>query len=585
MSHASLMERSFSADAPAWALNLPSGPAALVLILLLTLVLALWLREFIWAWYGTTCVALLGYQACANGQAVLGLWPAHLSWMLPAMALVLVCAHVSVIVFFLRCIPRPHVSSAGRAGVIAIASLNVLGFLLVWVLDVQSGISWLAVSGFLQPFVLMLAMADRIFQLLKSQMAEVKRHEAMLQQRIQEATRELVLARDKAESAVQFKQRFLSRVSHDLRTPLHTLIGNAGLARRYLDQLPAQTPDAVRERLLESIQAVQRSGSDMLQLADELLELARSQQGRLELSIAPTHLPDVVQELASAARWQAQQQGNQLLVHTDLAVALVLLDGARVKQVLRNLLSNACAATQGGVITLGMCSSAARAGAGSAVIEVWVSDTGRGIEPAALERIFEPFEQLDASRATGSSGLGLFIAQQWVRLMDDVLEHRALLSGELQNMGLQVLQAEGGLAAMALLQALPDSTPVSRVDLVLTDLNMPDGDGHALLQWCRTHRPGLAVVAISSSPQVLTLFEDHLLKPASPAQLRPVLQRLLPPPLDWVALRSLADSGDGLGVDAWIARHRDRLGDGPLACGVLALGGSLQLAALVRWLN
>lgn len=647
MSHASLMERSFSADAPAWALNLPSGPAALVLILLLTLVLALWLREFIWAWYGTTCVAMLGYQACANGHAVLGLWSPHLSWMLPAMALVLVCAHVSVIVFFLRCIPRPHVSSAGRAGVIAIASLNVLGFLLVWLLDVQSGIPWLTVFGFLQPFVLMLAMADRILQLLKAQVLEGQQHEAMLQERIQEATRELVLARDKAESAVQFKQRFLSRVSHDLRTPLHTLIGNAGLARRYLDQLPPQTPDDVHERLLESIQAVQRSGSDMLQLADELLELARSQQGRLELSIAPTHLPDVVQELASAARWQAQQQGNQLLVHTDLAVALVLLDGARVKQVLRNLLSNACAATQGGVITLGMCSSAARAGAGSAVIEVWVSDTGRGIEPAALERIFEPFEQLDASRATGSSGLGLFIAQQWVRLMggelavqstpgagsvfswamrvpvvaeqpllvlpdsqvtpsqrfaetvmdehpalhghvlvvDDVLEHRALLSGELQSMGLQVLQAEGGLAAMALLQALPDSAPVSRVDLVLTDLNMPDGDGHALLQWCRTHRPGLAVVAISSSPQALTLFEDHLLKPASPAQLRHVLQRLLPPPLDWLALRSLADSGDGLGVDAWIARHRDRLGDGPLARGVLALGGSLQLAALVRWLN
>lgn len=744
-----LVQRPFSSDAAAWALNVPSGPATLVLriqsrtvlqpqlslwqpqalsrewrmidllqglelgalalTILFTLVFALWLREFIWVWYGAACLAVLVYQACYNGHAVLWLWPAHPSWTLPAMALALVCAHVSVIVFFLRFIPRQHVSSAGRAGVIAIASLSVLGFLLVWLVDFQTGIPWLEVSGFLQPLVLpwlawqawrrgdgpsrfvllgfglldlasllrtaviwgwiqsapwienwliplaavltssvlMLAMADRILQLLKAQVLEGQQHEATLQERIQEATRELVLARDKAESAVQFKQRFLSRVSHDLRTPLHTLIGNAGLARRYLDQLPAQTPDDVHERLLESIQAVQRSGSDMLQLADELLELARSQQGRLELSIVPTHLPDVVQELASAARWQAQQQGNQLLVHTDLAVALVLLDGARVKQVLRNLLSNACAATQGGVITLGMCSSVARAGAGSAVIEVWVSDTGRGIEPAALARIFEPFEQLDASRATGSSGLGLFIAQQWVRLMggelavqstpgagsvfswamrvpvvaeqpllvlpdsqvtpsqrfaetvmdeqprlhghvlvvDDVLEHRTLLSGELQNMGLQVLQAQGGLAAMALLQALPDSMPVSRVDLVLTDLNMPDGDGHALLQWCRTHRPGLAVVAISSSHQAQALFDGDLLKPASPAQLRHVLQQLLPPPLDWLGLRRLADSGDGLGVDAWIARHRDRLGDGPLARGVLALGGSLQLAALVRWLN
>lgn len=616
-------------------LNVSPGPAMLGFILLLALAFALWLRESIWAWYGTVCVAM----------PVWWLWFAPASWTLPAMALG--CAHVGVIVFFLRFMPRQHVSSAGRAAVMAIASLNVLGLVWVWLLGWQSGLAWLEVSGFLQPFVLMLAMADRVFQLFKTQGEAVKRHEATLQQRIEEATGELVRARDKAESAVQFKQRFLSRVSHDLRTPLHTLIGNAGLARRYLDQLPAQTPDALRERLLESIQAVQRSGSDMLQLADELLELARSQQGRLALSPAPAHLPDVVQELASAARWQAQQQGNQLLVHTDLAVALVLLDAARVKQVLRNLLSNACAATQGGVITLGMCSSVARAGADCAVIEVWVSDTGRGIEPAALARIFEPFEQLDASRATGSSGLGLFIAQQWVRLMggelavqstpgvgsvfswamrvplvpgqpllvlpdsearpsqcfaptvmdeqpvlhgrvlvvDDMLAHRSLLCGELQNMGLQVVQAEGGLAAVALLQALADSTPLSRVDLVLTDLNMPEGDGHALLQWCRTHRPGLAVVAISSSHQAQALFEDHLLKPASPAQLRPVLQRLLPPPLDWLALRRLADSGDGLGVDSWIARHRDQLGDGPLARGVLALGGSLQLAALVRWLN
>ncbi len=212
MSHASLMERSFSADAPAWALNLPSGPATLVLILLLTLVLALWLREFIWAWYGTTCVAMLGYQACANGHAVLGLWSPHLSWMLPAMALVLVCAHVSVIVFFLRCIPRPHVSSAGRAGVIAIASLNVLGFLLVWLLDVQSGISWLTVFGFLQPFVLMLAMADRIFSGWRrsdEKLADAQSRNTRLRHELDEL--KVAFGRLKARQFVR-KRGFLSRM-------------------------------------------------------------------------------------------------------------------------------------------------------------------------------------------------------------------------------------------------------------------------------------------------------------------------------------------------------------------------------------
>lgn len=683
---------------------------ALALTAFLTLVFALWLRESTWIWYSANSVSLLLHQACFTGQAVLWLWPTHPQWTLPAMAVALAGAHTSIVMFFLRFIPRSHVSARGRACALGLVGMTVLGLLLVGLVGFQTGIVLQELAGLLLPFVLpwlawrawrrgdsparfvllsfglvaisivlraavlrgwmssgpwlenwfvplsavltssvlMLAMADRVRLLQRQQALEAQHHQDMLQERIQEATTELVQARDTAQAATKFKQRFLARVSHDLRTPLHTLMGNATMTQRYLDQLAMGAPELARERLQESVQVMKRSADNVLQLADELLELARSEEGRLSLTTAPTHLPELVQELASATRWLAQHQGNQLQVHTELAVAWVVLDAARVKQVLRNLLANACAATRGGIITMGVCSTAT-ADARTALLDVWVSDTGRGIAPEALERIFEPFEQLDVSSATGSSGLGLAIAQQWVHLMgadiavqstpgvgsvfswvmqvpvvaappcqalpgnlvspgqrfadtvtdelprlqghvlvvEDVQDHRRLLCGMLQNMGLQVSQAPSGLAAIALLEAPrgPPAQPASRIDLVFTDLNMPDGDGQSLLQWCRQHQPGLAVVALSSSAPSPDLFDADLLKPTCPVQLHQVLQRLLPPALDWAALRMLADSGDGLGVDAWLTRHRDRLGEGPLARGAIVLGDSLQLAALVRWLN
>lgn len=689
---------------------------ALALAALLALVFALWLRESSWAWYGAASLCILVYQACFSGMALLWLWPAHPQWTLPALSMALAGAHLGWVMFFLHFTAPGGQPAWARVAALGLAGLSLLGFFLVFAQGFGVGIALQELAGLLLPLVLpwlawhawrhgdqparflllsygllatasilqvavvrgwiapapwlnnwflplaailtsvvmMLAMADRLRELSRQQVLLARQHQETLQTRILAATAELMQARDAAQAAVQFKSRFLARVSHDLRTPLHTLLGNATLARRYLDQLPATGPAVKKERLQESLQGVERSGRDMLQLCDELLELVRGEAGRLNLSTAPSHLPTLVQEAASSVHWLAQHQGNRLQLELDVAVPDLVLDAARVKQVLRNLMTNACAATQSGIITLGMRSALA-ADAGTAWLEVWVGDTGRGIAPEALERIFEPFEQVDASNATGSSGLGLAIARQWVRLMggdiavqstpgvgsvfswhmqvpmaaaawvaatrqpdpvppdplhpvsptsanpplrghvlvvDDMADWRLALQNMLQHMGLQVSQASGGCAAIALLQEQTESpdgvlagAPAHRVDLVITDQNMPGGDGHSLLQWCRHHRPGLAMVAFSSSLQSPGLFDADLLKPASPALVRQVLQRLLPPPLDWPALRSLADCGDGLGVDAWIARHRSQLGDGPLAHGVLALGGSLQLAALVRWLK
>jgi signal transduction histidine kinase/CheY-like chemotaxis protein len=679
---------------------------ALALAALLSLVFALWLRESTWAWYGAASISLLLYQACFTGMALLWLWPAHPQWTLPVLSAALAGAHLSWAMFFLRFTPVGSQLSWLRVGALGLAGLSLLGLLLVLLRGYGAGIGlqelaglllplvlpWLAwrawrqgepaarflllsygmlavasmlrvavVRGWLAPApwlenwffplstvltsaVMMLALAERLRVLGRQQVRQARQHQETLQTRIQEATVELVQAHDVAQAAVQFKTRFVARVSHDLRTPLHTLLGHAALVQRYVDQLALANSKTNQKRVLDSVQAMQRSGHDMLQLSDELLELVRGEAGRLTLKTAPCHLPSLAQELIESSRWLAQQGGNQLQLTLELARPDLLLDAARLQQVLRNLLTNACAATQGGVITLGL-RSAAGADAQTAQLELWVQDSGRGIPAQALERIFEPFEQLGTDSATGSAGLGLAIARQWVRLMgsdlavqsalgvgsvfswvmqvpvarlaaqaplpdaalpaplstgtpaapelplhghvlvvDDVEDMRLCLQDLLELTGLQVSQASSGQAAIAVLQG-PTDAGVAGIDLVLTDQNMPDGDGRFLLQWCRQHRPGLAVVCLSGEPQPPGLFDAALLKPASAEQLHQVLQNLLPPSLDWAALRALADSGDGLGVDAWIAQHRDQLGAGPLARGVVALGGSLQLAALVRWLS
>jgi signal transduction histidine kinase len=678
----------------------------LALTALLTLVFSLWLREPKWAWYSLASLSLLLYQTSFNGQAVLWLWPDHPQWTLPALALGIACTHVSVAMFFLSFVERSSISAAVRIGALVLAGTSVFGLLLVWFVKYESGVKlqelvgltlplampwlawrawqlndkpsrflllsfallsvasvmrvamvygWLPLGAWLEDWlmpggsvltscVLMLAMADRIRLLVQQQALAAAHHQATLESRIHQATSELVLARDEAQAAARFKQRFLSRVSHDLRTPLHTLIGNAVLAREILSQMPG-TPghSEVNQQLQEAVLAVERSSSDVLQLSNELLELARGEAGQLRLKTGPASLATLVQDVARTARWLALHQNNQLRIETELSVPWVVLDADRVRQVLHNLLANACVATRDGVITLGM-RSAPDPHNPEAQVELWVADTGRGIAPEALPRIFEPFEQIDADKATGSAGLGLAIAQQWVQLMggkiavqstvdvgsrfswsirvptaiaptgstdkplhppgddtraslplrpeqadvspplqgrvlivDDRQDHRLLLQGLLHDMGLQVSQATCGHAAVSLLQGQP-------IDLVITDQNMPDGDGLSLLQWCRQHRPSAAVVVLSGELPPQDGFDACLLKPVNTLQLRPVLQRLLPPALDWAPLRQLAEHGDGLGVDAWIARHRHKLGSSPLARGTVELGQSLQLAALVRWL-
>lgn len=667
---------------------------ALALAALLALVFALWLRESTWAWYAGASLSMLVYQTCFNGMAALWLWPEQLRWTLPTMSLALASAHASWVMFFLRFSPA-HVQPAwARACAVGLAGISALGVLLVFLVDFWAGVSLQEFAALLLPVVLpwlawrawrtgyeparflllgsaclaiaslmrvamarswiptvqwvedwflplstvlvaaamMLALADRLRLTKQQQILKAVRDQEALQAHIRDATAELEHSLDLAQAAVLLKNRFVARVSHDLRTPLHTLLGNASLAQSYLDQLAPMGKHAPLQRLREFVMAMKQSGGDMLQLSDELLELTRGNEGQLVLNTAPSDLVTLVRDVAGTMLLVAQHQGNRLQLDTVLAVPLVEIDAVRVQQVLRNLLANACAATRDGVITLGM-HSAPTEHVGMVQLEVRVSDTGFGIAPEDLERIFEPFEQLGASAKTGSAGLGLAIARQWVRMMgsditvqsspgygsvfswsmrvpaasappstntedaplanharspqghilvvDDDANEQQFLQQVLKGLGLQVSLVSSEIEAIAELSV----GTCARVDLVITGQDMAHGDGQALLRWCRQERPALAVLLLSGNNQFNVSFDANLCKPVNPALLLQTLQRLLPPPLNWAELRTLAERGDGLGVDAWIAHHRHRLGSSPMTEGVIKLASKLQLAALARWLR
>lgn len=198
--------------------------------------------------------------------------------------------------------------------------------------------------------------------------------------------------------ANEVKSRFLANMSHELRTPLSTITG-------YTEMLLEDEPSPEQVRDLEHI----RSASDhLLRLIDQVLDLSKLEAGRLSFVAEPVDVDEVIAHAVEAAEVLARRHGNLLVVPTR-GLGVATLDGLRLKQVLLNLLSNACKFTQGGRVVV------AGRDLGDAFV-LTVADTGEGIPPAALAHLFEPFFQVenDRSRTRGGTGLGLAITRHFV---------------------------------------------------------------------------------------------------------------------------------------------------------------------------
>ena len=211
----------------------------------------------------------------------------------------------------------------------------------------------------------------------------------------------------------RFKSEFLANVSHELRTPLNSIIGFAEV----LDELAGGDPDADPKRQ-RYIQNILTSGRSLLEMIDELLGMAKIEAGRMEVSIQPTSISDLLEGLAGIMRPQAEAKTIELLTKFGRNLPLIETDPGKLQQILYNFLSNAIKFTPaGGTVTI--ASVRVTRQDNTLGVRLGVSDTGPGIPYDVQDIIFEKFRQVDAShtREHPGTGLGLAICRELAEML------------------------------------------------------------------------------------------------------------------------------------------------------------------------
>jgi signal transduction histidine kinase/ActR/RegA family two-component response regulator len=236
-----------------------------------------------------------------------------------------------------------------------------------------------------------------------------------LERRVSERTAEMRLAVDAAEKASRAKSEFLSRMSHELRTPLNAILG--------FSQLLAMPRAGLHEQNLQKVRQIEMAGWHLLELINEVLDLARIEAGAMTISMETLDLCSVVGESVEMVSMQAQARDIRIVNLCDPSQPRwVTADRKQLKQVFNNLLSNAVKYNRPqGMVTVSVSESAGR-------LSVSVMDTGRGLSASEQERLYEPFTRFDAAdNGIQGTGIGLVITRHLVELMGGSL---ALVSQE-----------------------------------------------------------------------------------------------------------------------------------------------------------
>jgi signal transduction histidine kinase/putative methionine-R-sulfoxide reductase with GAF domain len=210
------------------------------------------------------------------------------------------------------------------------------------------------------------------------------------------------------QQASEHKSQFVSSMSHELRTPLNAIIGLTEM----------MVKNAARfgiEKAQEPLQRVHRAGTHLLGLINQVLDLSKIEAGKLELNPQTVQLAPLINDVIGTAGQLAEQNKNRLVIEALEDLGTLTVDPMRLRQILLNLLSNACKFTKAGEIKL----AARKVGNGNSFVEFAVSDTGIGMTAEEQAKLFEEFSQADAATAQrfGGTGLGLAITRKLARMM------------------------------------------------------------------------------------------------------------------------------------------------------------------------
>ena len=349
----------------------------------------------------------------------------------------------------------------------------------------------------------------------------------------------LANAKEAAESASRAKSEFLANMSHEIRTPMTAVLGYADLL---------QEPQLDDSQRADHVRTIRRNAEHLLVVINDILDISKIEAGKLELEQAPCNVAGIIEDVRSLMSVKAAEKGLELSVQKEPGCDVwVLSDAIRVRQVILNLVSNAVKFTEKGSVRVVVSHDAQPDGE---FFRVEVRDTGIGLSPIQVSKLFRAFTQADTSttRRFGGTGLGLAISKRLAEMLggdlqcrseqgagsvfaftfparicaapnsakpssdepstrplsarillaEDGVDNQRLISYHLRRAGATVEVVGNGRLAVERALAAAEGTSETRFDLILMDMQMPELDGYGAASEIRRHGVDTPIIALTA---------------------------------------------------------------------------------------